>query len=120
MAMIPSFFGGGRSSDRLEGNPRSPCVQGRSSRLEEEEGKVDIEDDRVLQISSKRNVEKEDKNNRWHRVKRSSGKFTRRFRLPDNAKMEQVKASMENGVITVTVPKVDVKKPNVKAIEISG
>lgn len=70
----------------------------------------------MLQISSKRNVEKEDKNNRWHRVKRSSGKFTRSFRLPDNAKMEQVKASMENGVITVTVPKVDVKKSNVKAI----
>ncbi|MCD7454221.1 hypothetical protein HAX54_023976 [Datura stramonium] len=44
----------------------------------------------------------------------------RRFRLPENAKMDQVKASMENGVLTVTVPKEEVKKPDVKSIEISG
>ncbi|KAF7803417.1 17.3 kDa class I heat shock protein-like [Senna tora] len=81
---------------------------------------VEIEDDRVLNISGERNVEKEDKNDKWHRVERSSGKFMRRFRLPDNAKMDQVKASMENGVLTVTVPKEEIKKPEVKAIEISG
>ncbi|KAJ6964258.1 Hsp20 family protein [Populus alba x Populus x berolinensis] len=52
--------------------------------------------------------------------KRSSGKFLRRFRLPENAKMDQVKASMENGVLTVTIPKAEEKKAEVKAIEISG
>ena len=88
--------------------------------LKKEEVKVEIEDDRVLQISGERNVEKEDKNDKWHRVERSSGKFMRRFRLPENAKMDQVKASMENGVLTVTVPKAEVKKPDVKTIEISG
>ncbi|KAK8582429.1 hypothetical protein V6N13_069207 [Hibiscus sabdariffa] len=88
--------------------------------LKKEEVKVEIEDDRILQISGERNVEKEDKNDTWHRVERSSGKFTRRFRLPENVKMDQVKASMENGVLTVTVPKVEVKKPDVKSIEISG
>ncbi|KAL3720010.1 hypothetical protein ACJRO7_004923 [Eucalyptus globulus] len=88
--------------------------------LKKEEVKVEIEDDRVVQISGERNVEKEDKNDTWHRVERSSGKFMRRFRLPENAKMDQVKASMENGVLTVTVPKVEEKKPEVKAIEISG
>ncbi|CAM8919506.1 unnamed protein product [Rhodiola kirilowii] len=34
--------------------------------------------------------------------------------------MDEVKASMENGVLTVTVPKQEMKKPEVKAIEISG
>ncbi|KAI4296793.1 hypothetical protein L6164_036718 [Bauhinia variegata] len=88
--------------------------------LKREEVKVEVEDDRVLQISGERNVEKEDKNDTWHRVERSSGKFSRRFRLPENAKMDQIRASMENGVLTVTVPKAEVKKPDVKAIEISG
>ncbi|XP_004505087.1 18.5 kDa class I heat shock protein-like [Cicer arietinum] len=88
--------------------------------LKKEEVKVEIEDDRVLQISGERSVEKEDKNDQWHRVERSSGKFMRRFRLPENAKMEQVKAAMENGVLTVTVPKEEIKKPDVKSIEISG
>ena len=62
-------------------------------------------------------MEKEEKKDTWHRVERSSGKFLRRFRLPENAKMDQ---TMENGVLTVTVPKVEVKKPDVKSIEISG
>ncbi|KAL3719987.1 hypothetical protein ACJRO7_004902 [Eucalyptus globulus] len=88
--------------------------------LKKEEVKVEIEEDRVLQISGERNMEKEDKNDTWHRMERSSGKFMRRFRLPENARMDQVKASMENGVLTVTVPKVEEKKPEVKAIEISG
>ncbi|KAE8667380.1 17.5 kDa class I heat shock protein [Hibiscus syriacus] len=88
--------------------------------LKKEEVKVEIEDDRVLQISGERNVENEDENDTWHRVERSGGKFMRRFRLPENVKMDQVKASTENGLLTVTVPKVAVKKPDVKAIEISG
>ncbi|OMO90557.1 hypothetical protein COLO4_19064 [Corchorus olitorius] len=88
--------------------------------LKKEEVKVEVEDDRVLQISGERNMEKEDKNDTWHRVERSSGKFMRRFRLPENVKMDQIKASMENGVLTVTVPKVEMKKPDVKAIDISG
>ncbi|KAK9280001.1 hypothetical protein L1049_013685 [Liquidambar formosana] len=88
--------------------------------LKKEEVKVEVEDDRVLQISGERSRENEEKNDTWHRVERSSGKFMRRFRLPENAKMDQVKASMENGVLTVSVPKEEVKKPDVKAIEISG
>ncbi|GLU02284.1 hypothetical protein SLE2022_195380 [Rubroshorea leprosula] len=88
--------------------------------IKKEEVKVEVEDDRVLQISGARNIEKEDKNDTWHRVERSSGQFMRRFRLPENAKLDQIKASMENGVLTVTVPKAEVKKLNVKAIQISG
>ena len=82
--------------------------------------KVEVEDDRVLQISGQRNVEREDKNDTWHRVERSRGQFMRRFRLPENAKMNEIKAAMENGVLTVTIPKADVSKPGVKAIDISG
>ncbi|ONK63303.1 uncharacterized protein A4U43_C07F13580 [Asparagus officinalis] len=87
--------------------------------LKKEEVKVEVEEGRVLQISGERRKEQEEKNDKWHRVERSSGKFLRRFRLPENAKVDQVKATMESGVLTVTVPKEEVKKPEVKAIEIS-
>ncbi|KAL8093542.1 18.0 kDa class I heat shock protein [Apium graveolens] len=88
--------------------------------LKKEEVKVEVEEGKVLQISGERNKDKEEKNDKWHRVERSSGKFLRRFRLPENAKVDEVKAGMENGVLTVTVPKVDIKKPEVKSIHISG
>ncbi|ESW13809.1 hypothetical protein PHAVU_008G228000 [Phaseolus vulgaris] len=88
--------------------------------LKKEEVKVEIEEGRVLQISGQRTKEKEDKNEKWHRVERSSGSFLRRFRLPENAKVNEVKAAMENGVLTVTVPKEEVKKPDVKPVQITG
>nr|ACG24656.1 16.9 kDa class I heat shock protein 1 [Zea mays] len=88
--------------------------------VKKEEVKVEVEDGNVLVISGQRSREKEDKDDKWHRVERSSGQFVRRFRLPENAKVDQVKAGLENGVLTVTVPKAEEKKPEVKAIEISG
>jgi HSP20 family protein len=87
--------------------------------VKKEEVKVEVEEDNVLKISGQRSREMEEKNDRWHRVERSSGQFLRRFRLPENAKVDQVKAAMENGVLTVTVPKEEVKKPEVKAITIN-
>ena len=85
-----------------------------------EEVKVEVEEGRILQISGERRKEQEERTDTWHRVERSSGKFLRRFRLPESAKVDQISASMENGVLTVTVPKEEVKKPEVKSINISG
>ncbi|GJV81113.1 17.3 kDa class I heat shock protein [Tanacetum coccineum] len=63
--------------------------------IKKEEGKVEVEDDQGVTDY-------------------------RRFMLPENAKMDQIKAAMENGVLTITVPKEEVKKPDVKSIEISS
>ncbi|KZV14950.1 17.4 kDa class I heat shock protein-like [Dorcoceras hygrometricum] len=87
--------------------------------LKKEEVKVEVEEGGVLQIRGAINSEKEENNDKWHHVERSSGKFLRRFRLSENAKLEEIFAAMENGVLTVTVPKEEVKKPEAKAIEIS-
>jgi HSP20 family protein len=88
--------------------------------VKKEEVKVEVEDGGVLVISGQCAKETEDKNDTWHRVERSSGQFVTRFRLPENAKVDQVKAGLENGVLTVTVPKTEVKKPEVKSVQITG
>ncbi|KAK4425214.1 class I heat shock protein [Sesamum alatum] len=74
--------------------------------MKKEEVKVEVEDGGILQISGERSWEsQEEKNEKWHRVERRKGNFLRRFRLLENAKLGEVKAAMENGVLTVTVPK---------------
>ncbi|KAJ4786549.1 hypothetical protein LUZ62_037795 [Rhynchospora pubera] len=89
--------------------------------MRKEEVNVEVEEGNVLKISGERSREKEEKNDKWHCVERSSGQFLRRFRLPENAMVDQVKAAMENGVLTVTVPMEEViNKPQVKTIEISS
>ncbi|KAM3692067.1 hypothetical protein ACB098_08G058900 [Castanea mollissima] len=124
MSLIPSFYGETSALviTRVDWKetPEAHVFKADLPGLKKEEVKVEVEDDKVLQISGLQKVKKEEKKETWHRVERSSGKFLRRFKLPENAKMDQVKAAMENGVLTVTVPKVEVKKPDVKSIEISG
>ncbi|XP_057523678.1 17.4 kDa class I heat shock protein-like [Amaranthus tricolor] len=87
--------------------------------LKKEEVKVEVEDGKVLQISGERSRENREENEKWHRVERSSGKFLRRFRLPENAKMDEIKANMEHGVLTVTVPKVQQRQSDIKSINIT-
>nr|AAC01560.1 heat shock protein 16.5 [Agrostis stolonifera var. palustris] len=87
--------------------------------VKKEEVKVEVEGGNVLVVSGERKGEG-GQERQVATLERSSGKFVRRFRLPENAKVEEVKAGLENGVLTVTVPKAEVKKPEVKAIEISG
>lgn len=87
--------------------------------VRKDEVKVEVEEGNLLRISGQRTREKEEKTDTWHRVERSSGQFLRRFRLPENAKVDQVKASLENGVLTVTVPKTEVQQPQVKQISVS-
>lgn len=91
--------------------------------VRKDQAKVEVEDGGVLVISGERAREEAadgKTNERWHHVERSSGKFQRRFRLPRGARVDQVSASMDNGVLTVTVPKEEAKKPQLKAIPISG
>ncbi|KAM1038067.1 hypothetical protein ACFX13_033528 [Malus domestica] len=75
-----------------------------------EEVKVDVEEGRVLSIRGEKKVEREENHDGWHRFERSSGKFIRRLRLPENAKAEKMKVFVENGMLTVTVPKENVVK----------
>ncbi|MED6181229.1 hypothetical protein PIB30_017425 [Stylosanthes scabra] len=93
--------------------------------LKKDEVKVEVHEGRLLHISGnwRGDDDVDDKNKnmiKWHRVERCRGKFQRRFRLPENAKVDQVKAHMENGVLVVTVPKQEIKKPETKQVQIQG
>lgn len=88
--------------------------------LRKEEIQVQVEDGRTLRISGERNKEEVQETDTWHRVERSRGQFMRRFRLPENANVDHIKASVDNGVLTIRVPKADPKRSQTRSIEIGG
>ena len=46
-----------------------------------------------------------------HRVERKTPTFTRSFTLPSDVDSENVEASLENGILTLSLPKADAAKP---------
>ncbi|XP_024528677.1 18.0 kDa class I heat shock protein-like [Selaginella moellendorffii] len=82
-----------------------------------EEVKISVEDGRTLQISGERKKHESDKSDKWHRVERSHGSFLRKFRLPESANVEAIKATVEHGVLTVTIPKIPKPQPRTIQIE---
>jgi len=88
--------------------------------LKKEEVQVQVEDGRTLSISGQRKKEEVQKTDTWHRVERSGGQFMRKFRLPENANLDRITAKVENGVLTVVVPKEEKQRPKTRSIEIGG
>ncbi|KAL5568781.1 hypothetical protein UlMin_025356 [Ulmus minor] len=65
----------------------------------------------VLHVSAERKDEDgEEKGEKWHCRERKRGSFFREFRLPENSKIDEIKASMRDGVLVICVPKEDLKK----------
>lgn len=64
----------------------------------------------VLTLTGERNLDRETSDGNYDRVERSYGKFSRSFTLPTHVDAGSVKASFDNGVLTVTLPKVESAK----------
>lgn len=72
--------------------------------MDREDFEVSIENN-VITLKGKREFEKKEEGDNYHRVERSYGTFTRSFSLPRTVSAEQTKADFRNGVLTVTLPK---------------
>ena len=59
----------------------------------------------VLSLSGERRSETSDEFEGFKRVERISGKFYRRFTLPETADAEGISAKTSNGVLEITIPK---------------
>jgi len=81
---------------------------------------VHVDDDRTLTISGQREKEEVQKTDTWHRVERITGRFMRKFKLPENANLDRISAKVENGVLTVVVPKEEKKASEPRRIEVGG
>ena len=83
--------------------------------LKKDEIRIDLKDG-VLTISGERKYEDEEKKDKYTRVERCYGSFTRSFTLPDHVETDKIDASYKDGVLSVTLPKGEKARP--KAIDV--
>jgi HSP20 family protein len=67
---------------------------------------IDDEGNLVVKLESKQDHKEEDKNTRYLRREFSYTKFEQTLILPDDVKKDAISAKVENGVLTVELPKV--------------
>lgn len=84
--------------------------------IKKEEIKVDIDRD-VLTISVERKEEVNEENNNYLRRERRAYNLQRCFRL-DNVKADEINAKLEEGILTLTLPKAEVNQKHPRSIEI--
>ena len=77
-----------------------------------------ILEDNILTISGEKKSGSEINIIKNFRRERSSGNFKRKFTLPVNVNPDEVAAKFENGVLRITLQKLDVKNVNEKNIEL--
>jgi HSP20 family protein len=85
--------------------------------MSEEDIKIEFEDG-TLTVSGERKSEHESKGEGYHRVERAFGTFSRSLTLPQGVDPEAVSASFDRGVLEVSIPKPEQRKP--RRIEIGG
>lgn len=71
----------------------------------------------VLTLSGTKEQETEERTERVHRYERTYGTFERTFTLPATIDASGIKATYDNGVLTVTLPKVEKAKPRQIQVE---
>lgn len=71
-----------------------------------------------ITISAENNNEVEEKEKNYIRKERHYGSFTRSFYVGDKVEMNDINASMDNGILSITVPKEESEEPEKKYIEI--
>jgi HSP20 family protein len=84
--------------------------------IKKEDIKLEVSDN-ILTISGERKEEKEEKEAQYYRREIVYGSFYRSIQLPPNVDPEKITAKLENGVLTIEIPKTE--KAKAKEIPIS-
>jgi HSP20 family protein len=85
--------------------------------LKKEDVNVEISDGMMV-ISGERKQEREDKRKGYYRSERNYGSFSRAIPVPEGAKLDDAKASFNDGVLEITVPVPQEKQKQARQVQI--
>jgi HSP20 family protein len=86
--------------------------------MKKEDIKVGVENG-ILTIEGERQLEKEEKGQKFHRVERQYGRFVRHFTMPGEIDPANVQAQYKDGTLTVTLPKAAAAVPKTVEIKVA-
>ena len=84
--------------------------------VKKEDVKISINEDRVLNISGEKKQAETIEEESFIRTERRFGSFSRSFKLTDLIDIHGIQAEFNNGVLSVTLPKIEQEQP--KSIEV--
>ena len=80
---------------------------------------VTVNDDNIITIKGVKEFEKKDEVKVCCKSERAYGEFTRSFQLPGNTDNSKIEAKYENGILFLTIPKIEPVKPKEQTITIN-
>ena len=75
--------------------------------------------DNTLTIKGEKRLEKDLKEENFHRMERTYGSFMRSFTLPSTVHQEKVKAKFKDGILEITLPKAEEAKPKQIRVDVT-
>ena len=87
--------------------------------IDEKDIDVSIQNN-TLTVRGKRKIEKEEKEENFHRVERQYGSFSRSFTLPSSVDPGQVSARCDRGVLKISLAKKAEAKPTRIKVNVGG
>lgn len=106
-----SFFENEKLTPKLEikENDSSLILKAELPGMTKDDISVELKDS-ILTISGEKKIEKEDKNEKYHRTEISYGKFSRSFHVPMNVDSENIQANFKDGILNIEIPKAESEK----------
>ncbi len=80
--------------------------------------KLSISDDKILTLRGEKRASKEDKSKDYVKKEIFYGSFEKAIQLPENIDESKLSTKFDNGILTVSIPKTEIKKPKAKIIPI--
>ena len=74
--------------------------------IEKSNIEVKVEENTLI-LTASRHIDKSDTKEKFHYNERSFGTFSRSFKLPKTVKEEKITAKLDNGVLSIVIPKAE-------------
>ena len=99
-------------NDKIEVKAELPGIDEKDINLSVEDG--------ILTLSGERKTEVTEQDKNYYLHETSSGSFSRSVRLPKNIDESKISATFQKGILTVIIPKTEVKEDTTKKIPIKA